>query len=1238
MRMKILILLACFGMLVPAKVRADVDSIYFQFNQNGEIIDMGTTGADSETGDANDSNNEKGASIKGGDEVTSNEDVPAVSNETPVTRGLTKGAGDPLPDCTFDASGQTDGDCTCPDNGSLVAIGSKFVCCNMATAKRYVGGSYSRITMPYCGCDSTGGYRAPWSGSASVCCKNGYEWYNTINDDGTPTRGDANAQCSCPDDSVRVMKDGVEHCCRGLIDLATIDGGTESASVCGCVVEGNSACNQDLCSQTAGHAWCALNGDSGGWCHATTGSCETECVGKGYHWCAKTTELGCKDTEGDGSQVWNSQTCVWDNICSAAHPEACTTESSCWATTTGKWCYKQTCRDDCPANDSSCVACTLPDRCTYACGASDTDCTQCPYAEQECRPKGTTTRCCEGDNQQLAVDGKCYACPVATGHLILYGTGNAREVLCCNDKKQSYDAQSGAYTNNLKCGCPIVTDPNQSNRGQGQVKSGYCCLNGYAYSETTEAYTDATHFEECGCPDGGVWKSGTKTCCKEGKPFVGDSYSDSRNFEKCGCKDGESLKNNGKTGDKKIEVCCGGGHMFPEIPASTWDPEYDSCHCNPSSANKYYDKVHQACVRCKEDRNCSSRTATPHCYVDSQNPGENNKCVACTQTSHCSETNKEKFCLVNTSDETKRFTCTSCENNLHYDSSDETCHECVADSDCNGNVEGKYYCDVLTKTCQACKLQSRSSTQSYDSGCNPASQTGNPKKKYCASFTDVENVGSVRVVKTRNECVQCLSASDCAANEQCNVQTGLCEAGCSSDADCVDAGCQTCKTNDDCATGKECKNGVCADPCKTCKKSSECSSGNVCRRGVCVDPFSSYEGCPSDDPRYCRSQKCNKKTNLCQSQCISDTDCDLNESCNGGFCEEHCVEDSPTPVWDIYKRRCVHCYDSISEDWTDLGCPDNVQTITNIDPADYDPRSYVGDYSNRICLVRKDIPQGKCVECLKNSHCVGQRKCVGNRCMCESDEIYDTTHKRCVQCNTNYGDSTVGKKACPRSKPVCSSTTHTCGTCPSGQAYSVVALRCVECTSAQCIDADAADDGKICVTVADYLDVEKDTDGLCKKKNLTLSYSKTGTHTVEGSGIPYYCEQGRKLELELSSATIKLKYEHKVTITTDKADECTFGSNLTGEITQIDSDSCASTCAEYAYLCDHFKNDYTYNQNSGWVRSGAPSGCGGSNVQFKATAKVNPGTYQGVKVIFQDIVPTRYGMMGGTATIKFVDE
>ena len=107
-----------------------------------------------------------------------------------------------------------------------------------------------------------------------------------------------------------------------------------------------------------------------------------------------------------------------------------------------------------------------------------------------------------------------------------------------------------------------------------------------------------------------------------------------------------------------------------------------------------------------------------------------------------------------------------------------------------------------------------------------------------------------------------------------------------------------CKTDKDCAKGKHCYEGKCAD----CSVDSHCKAGEKCRAGTCL------KGCQSDSEcepgTVCKEGVCQKVA------CSADSDCGKGRRCVNGHCEAlrkgACTEDDDCADEEVCKNgRCV---------------------------------------------------------------------------------------------------------------------------------------------------------------------------------------------------------------------------------------------------------------------------------------------------------------------------------------------
>ena len=140
------------------------------------------------------------------------------------------------------------------------------------------------------------------------------------------------------------------------------------------------------------------------------------------------------------------------------------------------------------------------------------------------------------------------------------------------------------------------------------------------------------------------------------------------------------------------------------------------------------------------------------------------------------------------------------------------------------------------------------------------------------------------------------------------------------------------------------------------------------------------------------------------------------------------------------------CYNTISENWTDLGCG-TIKTAAKYSEDDVGPRE---DVKKPICLTdtkEESHKLGYCVECVTDRHCESNKVCTDNACGCPTNKpTWNGDSKKCIACNANYnGTATSGTtSACGSDKPKCN-TDNICEKCPTGNIYSKKQKICKVC-------------------------------------------------------------------------------------------------------------------------------------------------------------------------------------------------
>lgn len=339
----------------------------------------------------------------------------------------------------------------------------------------------------------------------------------------------------------------------------------------------------------------------------------------------------------------------------------------------------------------------------------------------------------------------------------------------------------------------------------------------------------------------------------------------------------------------------------------------------------------------------------------------------------------------------------------------------------------------------------------------------------CVTDAFCQNSGAgKRCLKTSsgNRCVECLNASDCANDtSSCPMNTS---------AKVCDTSAYVCKTCTEKEGPTKPYRGLVSNGCNSCYEcvSDEDCSGRADNKKVC-DPTSKMcvicvldvsnenpnNGCNETGKPYCVNNNSGQRG--C-SECRTNTDCRTSDKkiCSLEAAVMGCATDcgsvgmrpdgtcncpADKPVWDIYRKMCTFCYDSITEDWTDLGCGNSTS------PSSYSPRENPKTSGKPICKVdmKSRTSYGECVQCENDRHCESNKVCTNNACGCSPDlSHWHTTLKKCVGCTHDYGttaDTANNVFPCAVTAPKCKNNKCT-GKCTVN--YGVTESGKVACSSA----------------------------------------------------------------------------------------------------------------------------------------------------------------------------------------------
>lgn len=284
----------------------------------------------------------------------------------------------------------------------------------------------------------------------------------------------------------------------------------------------------------------------------------------------------------------------------------------------------------------------------------------------------------------------------------------------------------------------------------------------------------------------------------------------------------------------------------------------------------------------------------------------------------------------------------------------------------------------------------------------------------------------------------CTEDRHCAADQRCDLVTGMCVATstaacddmrpCGAGRTCVNGACEptTCVGHDDC-DGWICDNGVCVEP-MPCGPNNMCPPDLRCDgNGNCVP--APPEGCDQDDqcvaPQICVNMECGDPIDCttsmdcpsdlrcrggeCREPCMQDADCGsgFRFSCdmNTGECQNRCLGDRTCPSGFICEMRiCV-----------EAECVDN----SGCNAANDEECQGTGNGHGRCVMVDRCMNNGECEEnfyCDTAGTCRELPRCAGDRA-CEADEYCEDGHCQpatsCAQTGCPAGLDCVADRCVP---------------------------------------------------------------------------------------------------------------------------------------------------------------------------------------------------------------------------------
>lgn len=306
--------------------------------------------------------------------------------------------------------------------------------------------------------------------------------------------------------------------------------------------------------------------------------------------------------------------------------------------------------------------------------------------------------------------------------------------------------------------------------------------------------------------------------------------------------------------------------------------------------------------------------------------------------------------------------------------------ECSTDSDCSSSavcVESK--CKNPCENPEACGRNAECISAGHEAICKCPQKTridskGNCIPIECESNSDCSQTKSCIETKCVNPCTlsnACGPNSDCTPSNHVGICS--CKAGTTGDPHlgCVDI--QYCASDNQCASGSKCNNGVCTE---ICTSSRDCLPEQLCIKGICQPTCKSNTTCP--DYQFCSNNICTQEV-----RCRESVDCSYNEKCFSNS---------------LGRTDCVNACEGVL-------CGRNAECVSKNHKATCKCKSgYKGNPNDDKHGCRK-------VECDRNNQCSNDKLCdqymckiaclVNNPCgknaLCSAEN-----HKQVCYCQPGY--------------------------------------------------------------------------------------------------------------------------------------------------------------------------------------------------------------------------------------------
>jgi len=309
-----------------------------------------------------------------------------------------------------------------------------------------------------------------------------------------------------------------------------------------------------------------------------------------------------------------------------------------------------------------------------------------------------------------------------------------------------------------------------------------------------------------------------------------------------------------------------------------------------------------------------------------------------------------------------------------------TCRACVGaecPSDCTvAGCPGGQTCNTTTKLCEGTTVTTDACDACAGAGC-PQGWTCVPLASGqhclppCSSNNDCETgyeCSNTICAPATGQCTGCY-ANPCGVGQACNANTGVCGQAV--------AECGSCVADWECGAGSACRGGQCHERCE----GTTCPSG-----GTCVSTATGIQVCQDACQSSC-TPSCSGATPICDGtrcvQCRNSGDCQGGQTCDGsGLCVGGPSCQEPTPV--LWNGQCVECT-------SNNDCPGQFCDIANHVCSDSRCASCAAPYPACVTIGQDSY----CVQCSKNEDCGTGGTCSLSTYACEGGTVTPT--EKCEQ-------------------------------------------------------------------------------------------------------------------------------------------------------------------------------------------------------------------------------------------------